>query len=44
VPNVRRSQLNSESGPMEVKTYTLHKLFMHHPAFNLVGYKCYFVI
>jgi hypothetical protein len=29
---------------MEVKTYTLHKLFLHHPTFDLVVYKCYFIL
>jgi len=33
---MRRSRLNSGGGPVEVKTYTLHKLFMHHYAFDLI--------
>jgi len=34
--NVRRSRLNSGGGPVEVKTYTLHKWFMHHSVFDLI--------
>jgi len=30
---VRRSRLKTGGGLVEVKTYTLHKQFMHHLAF-----------
>lgn len=43
-PNVRSSRLNNRGGPVEVTTCTLYKWFMHHPAFDLVGYKCYLFI
>jgi hypothetical protein len=38
MPNVRCSWLNSKVGPVGVKTYTLHKWYLHHSAFNLIVY------